>query len=89
MIRIEFSADLVEIVELGALPENWNGYPPGASTQRIGDAWLAEQRTTILAVPSAIVPQERNYLVNPAHADFAAIRIGTTEPFEFDQRLVT
>jgi RES domain-containing protein len=40
-----------------------------------------------LSVPSAVVPPERNYLLNPAHRDFTKIRIGKPEPFHFDPRL--
>jgi len=41
----------------------------------------------VLAVPSAIIPRERNYLLNPAHRDFKAIRIGAPEPFGLDPRM--
>jgi RES domain-containing protein len=41
----------------------------------------------VLVVPSAIVPQERNVLLNPAHRDFRVIRRGAPEPFSFDPRM--
>jgi len=44
--------------------------------------------SAVLAVPSAIIDEETNYLLNPAHSDFAAIRIGNPHDFEFDQRLI-
>jgi RES domain-containing protein len=42
----------------------------------------------VLAVPSAIIPSETNYLPNPAHADFKTIAIGKAQPFAFDARLL-
>lgn len=52
-----------------------------------GDAWLAEGRTALLSVPSVIVPECRNILINPAHPDAAAIRIASSRAFPFDPRL--
>jgi RES domain-containing protein len=42
----------------------------------------------VLAVPSAIVPRETNYLLNPAHPDFRRLRIGRPEPFSLDPRML-
>ena len=41
----------------------------------------------MLVVPSAVIPAEVNYLLNPSHPDFARIRIDSPEPFVFDRRL--
>lgn len=85
--RAEFDPGLVEAIDPPDLPADWNRYPPGAASQRIGDRWLAEARSAVLAVPSAIVPQERNFLLNHLHPDFGRVRIGPPEPFAFDPRL--
>jgi RES domain-containing protein len=69
------------------LPANWRAYPAPEALGELGTAWVRARRTAILLVPSAIVPQERNVLLNPAHADFRHIRLGTPEPFSFDPRL--
>ena len=53
----------------------------------IADRWLNEKRTAVLVVPSAVVPQENNYLLNPEHPDFEKIAITTPEPFTFDSRM--
>jgi RES domain-containing protein len=42
----------------------------------------------VLAAPSAVIPAETNYLINPLHADFRRIRIGKPGRFETDLRLV-
>ena len=57
------------------------------STQRIGDAWIAAAKTAILAVPSALYPEETNYVLNPSHPDFIKIEITSAEPFAFDPRM--
>lgn len=58
-----------------------------ATSQRIGDAWAADGRTLALAVPSVIVPQELNYVLNAAHTEFARVRVVDSETFSFDSRL--
>jgi len=52
-----------------------------------GDAWLAEGRSAVLDVPSALVPESRNVLLNPAHSESARARIASIRPFAFDRRL--
>jgi RES domain-containing protein len=69
------------------LPADWRAYPAPAVLQDIGSAWVTSGATAVLAVPSAIIPQEANYLLNPAHGDFARIGIEPPEPFQFDPRL--
>jgi RES domain-containing protein len=66
------------------LPADWRAEPVPESTQRIGDAWIAAAKTAILAVPSALYPEETNYVLNPAHPDFPKIEITAAEPFVFD-----
>ena len=58
-------------------------------TRRIGDAWLTSRRTLALAVPSVIVPEELNYILNPAHPSFAAFDFGRPLPFSLDLRLLS
>ncbi|MFN8355878.1 MAG: RES family NAD+ phosphorylase [Spirosomataceae bacterium] len=69
------------------LPENWSDYRNYAICQQIGDKWLDEHRTAILRVPSAIIPDEHNYLLNPAHPDFNTIKLLNVEDFLFDHRI--
>ena len=53
-----------------------------------GEAWLQAAATAVLSVPSAVVPAERNYLLNPRHPDFARIRIGQPQSLQTDTRLL-
>ncbi len=79
-----------ESVEISRLPKYWRDSAPfPRECQAIGDAWITSKRTAILAVPSVVVPRERNYLLNPGHPDFRKLIIGKPEAFEFDERLVS
>jgi RES domain-containing protein len=69
------------------LPDGWNTHPHGHETQKIGDNWVEEGKSLAMFVPSAIIPAERNILINPNHARFGEIRVGDAEPHAFDRRL--
>jgi RES domain-containing protein len=87
--RLEFDDGMIERIPAHDLPHDWRTEPPGAATKALGDAWVAAARKPILAVPSVIIPQEINYLLNPAHPDFAKIHIDAPTDFTFDPRLLT
>ena len=74
-------------LDIAQLPANWREYPAPDPLDQLGGNWLAGARTAILAVPSAVIPHERNYAMNPAHADFRRLVIGRPEPFSFDPRM--
>jgi RES domain-containing protein len=86
-IPVRFDARLMRSVPAKALPADWRASPPPAALRTIGDAWLAEARSAVLAVPSAVVESERIFLVNPAHPGFARMHRGRPRPFAFDARL--
>jgi RES domain-containing protein len=76
-----------DAVELDALPTGWA--EPGSTLCRpFGDAWLAAGRTVALQVPSAIVPEESNFLLNPRHPDAARLVAPRHRAFSFDPRIV-
>jgi len=54
----------------------------------IGDRWVQERRSAVLALPSAISPDDTNFLLNPTHPDFKRIRIHPPINFDFDPRLL-
>lgn len=71
-----------------SLPKDWAVEPAPASTAEIGDNWLESQSSLALAVPSTVVPRERNYLINPEHARFQALIDSAAEiAFTPDKRL--
>jgi RES domain-containing protein len=55
----------------------------------IGDAWIESRRSALLRVPSWIVPESYNVLINPTHPDALSIQLGRVRPFQFDRRLWT
>ena len=69
------------------LPVDWNASVAPGATKDPGTEWAAEKSTAILSVPSALVPSERNYLLNPSHPDFERIVFDPPQPFVFDSRL--
>ena len=58
-----------------------------AASQEAGRAWLDAAAGLALVVPSVLVPQEKNYVLNVAHSQFEHVRVGDAEPFSFDERL--
>lgn len=87
-IRAELPDDLPpEVVDVATLPAGWNRTPGSATLQDIGSAWVAASRGVALSVPSAIIPAERNVLLNPGHPDLARIVRHPPERFVFDPRL--
>jgi len=85
---LEFDAKLVHRPDPASLPSGWSSSPVPPITQRVGDQWLEKMISVVLAVPSAIIPQETNYILNPAHRDFRKIRIMKPDRFVFDSRLL-
>jgi RES domain-containing protein len=80
--------DSVSRVELTPreLPSNWRRVPAPPSLAAIGDSFAAERKSAILVLPSALVPPESNWLVNPLHPDAAEIQVHPLEPFRYDAR---
>lgn len=69
------------------LPADWQRLTQPLPTAVLGDAWLLAGATLALRVPSVILPQEHNLLLNPAHPEFAQVRVVEAQPFSFDERL--
>lgn len=83
----EVDDDLVESLAVKRLPRDWRTAAGMLATQQLGDAWLASGSAVALAVPSAIVPEELNYVLNPQHPAFTRLKLGRPLPFLLDPRL--
>jgi RES domain-containing protein len=86
------AADLPDVLpvtrfEVADLPRNWRRYPAPEALAERGTEWAEARRTAVLSVPSALVPSERNILLNPGHPDFKKLRLLPPERFSFDPRL--
>jgi RES domain-containing protein len=88
IIPATFEDSLVTGVDLDRLPRTWRQSPPHPSTQRVGDDWADQETSAVLRAPSAIVPEEFNYLLNPGHPDFAGIQLGDPHELLLDPRLL-
>jgi RES domain-containing protein len=86
--HLEWPAELTEIFPPKKLPADWRISPPSRSTMEIGNLWIQEKRSAVLALPSAISPADTNFLFNPEHPDFKRIRIHSPIDFDFDPRLL-
>ena len=86
---VEWDETLMERLVAKKLPPDWRGSPPGPATMQLGDAWMKVQRSVVLAVPSAIIPAETNFLLNPAHPDFRRVHIHKPVEFTFDPRMLS
>jgi RES domain-containing protein len=80
--------DDVDELDANTLPLNWQEYPEPSVLKTMGDAFIKANRHLLLKVPSAVVTQEYNYLLNPAHAGMQEVKLVNNEPFNFDERLI-
>lgn len=71
---------------LDSLPGGWDAIPSGLTGKRVGDTWVANCTSAILVVPSVIITDEQNILVNPAHPASANIVATTIKRFVYDPR---
>ena len=78
-----------ERLPISALPADWNTVPAHPACATAGDVWAKNGLAAYLRVPSAIVPEEENLLINPQHTAVARIIVVHTRSFGFDPRLLT
>ncbi|WGG49679.1 RES family NAD+ phosphorylase [Rugamonas sp. DEMB1] len=71
---------------LAPVPGGWDAVPAGRASMAAGDAWAFSRRSALLLVPSVIVPEEFNILLNPTHSDAAAIAATTVRRWVYDPR---
>jgi RES domain-containing protein len=69
-------------------PDGWDALPADSVSIDFGDAWLENLVSVVLCVPSIIVPEEQNILINPAHPDARAIKASKLRRWQYDSRLV-
>lgn len=86
-LGIEIPSNFIETTDPKKLSKDWLASPPPTKLQEIGDKWVRNGSSVVLAVPSAVIPGEINFLLNPAHADFATLLTAKPVRFEFDKRL--
>lgn len=84
---IQFPSGEALRIDKSRLPKAWKRFPHIPQTKTIGDEFVAKNHFLVLTVPSAIVPDEMNFLINPEHPAFGKVEIVKIEVFKFDKRL--
>lgn len=79
----------IDSIKLNELPADWREFNRMAYTQAIGEKWVKEKTSAVLAIPSSVIQEELNYLLNPEHPDFKHIQLINTGLFLFDHRIKT
>lgn len=73
---------------LSPFPVGWDAEPAGMVSVNAGQAWISSNASALLLVPSVIIPEESNVLINPAHVDAKAIKATKIRRFIYDGRLM-
>ncbi|ERM84712.1 hypothetical protein P872_23670 [Rhodonellum psychrophilum GCM71 = DSM 17998] len=76
----------IEQVDLQGLPANWNQLSIFEVCQQLGSDWYQSKIKPMLKVPSAVIPDEFNYVINTNHPEFEKVKIIDILPFFFDKR---
>lgn len=87
-IGIRLEEEMISDLTEADLPLDWRSEPPPSRLREIGDIWVASNSSLALRVPSAVIPAEYNYILNPKHPDFKRVKAGTAIPYRYDPRLV-
>jgi RES domain-containing protein len=88
-VKIAVEFDDSRVLAVTDLPADWLAYPATATTRVIGDTWLKSRAGLVLQVPSAVVPGEFNYMINPVHPDAKKhLVIHKPEKYGIDPRLL-
>jgi Uncharacterized conserved protein len=77
----------LETLDESDLPDDWDTFPHSEATRDLGTRWFEEERSVVLAVPSAVLPIAKNYLVTPFHPDVHELERGNPVPFSWNARL--
>lgn len=84
---VDFDAALCRRLVPEELSADRRASPAPNSTRDLGSTWARGLGEVVLQVPSAVVPQEGNYLLNPRHPEFSQIKIGIAQEFSYYARL--
>ncbi|WP_256004989.1 RES family NAD+ phosphorylase [Pedobacter deserti] len=83
----EVPDDLLEVLKASQLPEDWAAIPTAQSTKDLGSKYFSDQRVLCLRVPSVVVPEEFNYLINPESKKINGVKVRGISRFKFDSRI--
>ncbi|RWY50991.1 RES family NAD+ phosphorylase [Mucilaginibacter gilvus] len=86
--EIEVPDKSIHEIDTATLPKNWIDVSPPVAIKQIGNKFIKDGKQLLLKVPSSIVEQEFNYLINPDHPEIKSVKVLRTKPFSFDERLI-
>ena len=85
IIQVNVEDQLIQQIDTASLPANWRGVAAYHKLQKLGSKWYKMQKALILKVPSAVIPQEFNYMINVKHPNFnKKVKLLKTEDFFWD-----
>lgn len=88
LLTLQIADEEIEVLDKTQLPDDWNDYPNKRDTELLGDSFLAKAKKIALKVPSCIIEQESNLLLNPKHPLFQEkVKIISSEEIAIDRRL--
>lgn len=78
-----------KVSDFGTAPVGWDALPPGKVSLDAGDQWAVSQESAVHTVPSVIVPEEQNVLINPLHPDASQLQFKKVRKWLYDGRIKT
>lgn len=87
LVSVSFPDTGIIQLDRASLPDTWQNDPAPPEPQALGDEWLADRSSPVLKVPTVIVPEHHNYILNPAHPRFTSFAFGTPQRYRLDRRL--
>jgi len=88
-IEVEIPEKLIASLEkASSVSRKWRTDPPTVATQEFGSKWLASEANVALTVPSSVLPNERNILVNPNHRLISKLKITNSGKLDLDSRVM-
>jgi RES domain-containing protein len=88
IIELEVPDGGIRKIEISMLSENWNNDFIQSETLNIGNVFLTENLELVLEVPSVILPDESNYVLNPENDDFSKVKIVSIKTLEIGKRVL-
>ena len=88
MICLDIPEDNVTAIQAADLPAHWRSFPAPDVLKKLGDNFIHDGTYLAIKLPSAIMPEEQNYLINPAHKEFEKIKTLFSRKIVLDTRVV-
>lgn len=89
LMELEIPENKILEIKEDQLPADWRKYPAPAGLKKTGDAFCRNREYLVLKIPSVILPNEFNYLINPEHVDFKKVKVIKKNKISIDERLKT